>query len=384
MSSQGGLDAAEIVELYSNTFVDNYLVVAVAALLVYETLITLDQEVRLFWKAKLKTASALFFLIRYWTLLWYVVLGTFSLSHLSDKVCAISLKIQFADTAIQYIPWAALSALRVLALSGMHWMLSTLVFLLSIGPAAVNLAAFGFGLTGINVLTAGCLQTIDMEPVQHTIFSVVARITLIAADFIVVVVTIVATWQRGLSGLPNRRSLSDVLLYNGVLYFLVLLFLNVIVIVLSRVSDDAVAQQGSYLTQLSAPVTAILICRFLLDLQAANTASAEFGTHMLESVSEAGGSMRFAEVTVRAFGADTRHDLLFGDGDPEASWARSDDLESAGVNGSGSESECTRMGGLGEGSQIASVAPSETCHMRRATVISGAPPGPPARSEISI
>lgn len=49
--------------------------------------------------------------------------------------------------------------------------------------------------------------------------SVVTRASLSAADFIVVVVTIVATWNRGLPRLCTteswRLSLGDVLLYNG-------------------------------------------------------------------------------------------------------------------------------------------------------------------------
>ncbi|KAH9848271.1 hypothetical protein C2E23DRAFT_465389 [Lenzites betulinus] len=306
MSSPDGPDVDEIVQQYNSKVVEGYIVVAVAVLLLYEYAITLDQEVRLFWKPQARGASVLFFFIRYWTLVDYVVLGLPSVfAHLSNSVCALFVKTQFAFTSLQYIPWGVLSALRVFALSGKNWVLSALVLLLSLGPAAVNLSLFGYGITGANDFPVGCNEEIFITQKQDIML---ARATLIVADLILVVVTVVATWQRDVPFAirrSNRLSLSNVLLYNGLMYFVVLLALNILVVVLGRVSNESAAKQASYITNISAPVTAIFICRFLLDLQAANVASAELGTQTL-------GSM---QLDFSVFGASTRIDSLFGDGD---------------------------------------------------------------------
>lgn len=134
MSSQDGPDAAAIVQLYSSkyvsrylfchvpsvlsftcasaSFVDNAIEVAaagndlpsiwrcranielipsgLAALLVYEYLVTLNQEIQLFWARRARAASLLFFTIRYWTLLNYVVFWSLDVAaaHFSDEVRA--------------------------------------------------------------------------------------------------------------------------------------------------------------------------------------------------------------------------------------------------------------------------------------------------------
>ncbi|OJT09220.1 hypothetical protein TRAPUB_14295 [Trametes pubescens] len=412
MSSQDGPDAAEIIALYGAKYKSRRQVIylpappantelttppvaaSFTALLLYEYLVTVDQEVRLFWTRPARAASLLFFVIRYWTLLNYVVFWAMSVAAagFSDKAwmrispsgsCALGSKIQFAFVSLQYIPWAVLSALRVFALSGMNRPLSAFVFLLASVPAVTNMVAFKFGLTGAKVLTLGCIEQLDVTPLQHEILSVVTRASLTAADVIVVVVTIFATWSRGLprvcTGACGRASLGDVLLYNDAvldayadsasdLLHSILLALNILVIVLSRASSDAIVQQASYLTNISAPLSAILICRFLLDLQAANRAAAEFGSHMLSLPSGLRGDGDASEDTLRfdvaVFGAETRHDSLFTgywDGASMAAFTEeSDDTDTAGDAGhamvlrpvtsaedrSGSESH-SGMGGLG-------------------------------------
>ncbi len=303
------------------------------ALLLYEYLVTVDQEVRLFWTRPARAASLLFFVIRYWTLLNYVVFWAMSVAAagFSDKVrvyahhheaevlyhyvvhqmltrlrrgasihfykssnrpgCAYHLlaaarsaqkynsplsrcstyhgqvrideRIGFTTREAPSECALVLSALRVFALSGMNRPLSAFVFLLASVPAVTNMVsrvldspapevpltsagahsqvAFKFGLTGAKVLTLGCIEQLDVTPLQHEMcvvpsrlralgrglgtdiphnrLSVVTRASLTAADVIVVVVTIFATWSRGLprvcTGACGRASLGDVLLYNG-------------------------------------------------------------------------------------------------------------------------------------------------------------------------
>ncbi|KAI0759536.1 hypothetical protein BD413DRAFT_617711 [Trametes elegans] len=312
MSSQGGSNAAaQIIETYSSVIKNNYFSFALAGpLVLHEHSITFDQELRLFWRRKSTGASVLFFVTRYWLLLNYSI---FTL---------------FAFAVSQYIAWAAFSALRVLALSGMNWPLAGIVFLLSVGPSAVNFAQFALGIRGENVLTLGC-QGITAPPPTHadSIMSVLSSClsnrtdlltspqttTLILADIMVIGVTVAKTW-RGSSLRIDKggvSSLGDVLLYNGIKYFAVLLCLNISQVILTHLSIDVVSQQGSYIVIISDPLTAIFICRFLLDLQSANQTSLQLGTQRTERDADADpdGTLVFASHRViGTIGGSTRPD----------------------------------------------------------------------------
>ncbi|KAI0640700.1 hypothetical protein C8Q79DRAFT_435413 [Trametes meyenii] len=255
MSSQGDTGDSQIVKLYSSVFTTNCIYFSVMTLLLYDYLLTFDQEVELFWTRRATGASALFFIIRYLALVNYDILGATLFAPLSDTVCALLSKAQFAVQVSQHIPWGAFSALRVLALTRMSWTLSSIVFVLSIGPAAINFLEYGYGLSGVNVLTTGCQGFDTLTRREGEMLSIVSRTTLIAADFLVIVTTVTATWKRGTPYTLRRRqpSLGDILLYNGIKYFAVLLTLNILQVVLTHLSVGEVSQQASYITVISDP-----------------------------------------------------------------------------------------------------------------------------------
>ncbi|KAI0640683.1 hypothetical protein C8Q79DRAFT_881028, partial [Trametes meyenii] len=262
------------------------------ALVLFDFFITLDEEVRLFWKRKLSGASMLFFIVRYWALFNYELLVFIGYASFSDAVsspvcfCASFVRLHSAVQYSQYIPWAAFSSLRVLALSGMSYPLAALVFLLSVGPAVVNFTVFKYGITGQNVLTIGCQggSSVPRQPAQMYrvyLVSIVSRTSLIVADILVIVITIATTRRRGTPhlGRPGKATLGDVLLYDGIKYFAVLLTLNILQVVLTHLSVSTSLPPADYLTVREPHrLTAIFISRFLLDLQSANQATRALGT----------------------------------------------------------------------------------------------------------
>ncbi|KAI0765602.1 hypothetical protein BD413DRAFT_615516 [Trametes elegans] len=309
-------DASGIIDVYQSTFSVSYTEIAAASLLAYEYMITLDQEIKLFWMAPFTGATALFFFVRYSTIL-YDILDLLIWAPLSDSVEA-------AVSIISFAPWAAFSALRVLALSGMNWSLAALVFVLSLAPIAVNFSGYGFGLTGVNYLTLGC-QTIDnisaaQEPMymyartlcriarqadQNAVVSV-SRGCLIVADIIVIIVTVVSMRSRGPNvRLGQRRSLTEVMFYDGLIYFAMLTCFNIIHLVLTFVSIVTPYQQTSYLTLLADPMSSILIWRFLLDLQAANAAARGLLStdHGQDTLTYGTGTIQFASRMIGSLGA---------------------------------------------------------------------------------
>ncbi|TFK91440.1 hypothetical protein K466DRAFT_660053 [Polyporus arcularius HHB13444] len=71
----------------------------------------------------------------------------------------------------------------------------------------------------------------------------------------------------------TRLSLSDVLFNDGTIYFIVLFALNILHLVLTLTALAVSGGDGaSYVTIFTTPLTAILISRFLLDLQETNQA----------------------------------------------------------------------------------------------------------------
>ncbi|RDX53735.1 hypothetical protein OH76DRAFT_1479520 [Lentinus brumalis] len=94
---------------------------------------------------------------------------------------------------------------------------------------------------------------------------IISRVPLIVADILLIYIT----WTKLGSRVHTRLSLSDILLRDGIKYFVVLFILNVLHLVLS-VTAVAGDLEGSYVTEFTAPITAILISRFLLELQEAN------------------------------------------------------------------------------------------------------------------
>ncbi|EIW59936.1 uncharacterized protein TRAVEDRAFT_122446, partial [Trametes versicolor FP-101664 SS1] len=118
------------------------------ALTAYEYLITLDQEVNLFWRRRITGATLLFLATRYLALLAGPILGAATFALLPDHhhylcvsrlSCVVLGYVQFVPSVMQSLVWAGFSGLRILALSGMNWALASAVFVLAVCPFGVNM-----------------------------------------------------------------------------------------------------------------------------------------------------------------------------------------------------------------------------------------------------
>ncbi|RDX47651.1 hypothetical protein OH76DRAFT_724843 [Lentinus brumalis] len=257
-------DAATVL-LFGQLYIDCRCLAAASVLFIYDTVITFDREVAYFWTAKRTGASILFFANKWISMMVYVMawLNIVPLLGPSDK----------AMTVLQFVPGAAFSALRAFVLVRSR-LLGLLVLVLSLAPVGVNLVLYSFQLSGVNLPSFGCLQ-IDNTPAALTLRFVVliSRIPLIIADILLIYVT----WSTLCNGdaLKNirqskRLTLSDILFRGGTIYFVILSILNILQLVLTLTSAAIDGNEGSVVTAFTAPITAILISRFLLELQEAN------------------------------------------------------------------------------------------------------------------
>ncbi|RDX41488.1 hypothetical protein OH76DRAFT_1489418 [Lentinus brumalis] len=258
MSSEAD-DAAATVALFDSIYTGNYCIMATTVLFIYDTFITFDREVGLFWTAKRISGASLLFYANRWIYMAYYVMGLVQFASFpSDKVrvkphnycamivnvcsCSMFVLAVQAIALLQFIPGAVFSALRAYVLSRSK-PLGLLVFTLSLAPVGAN-----------------------------AVIVIISRVPLVAADMILIYIT--WTKLRGWATLTDirqskRLALSDILLRGGIIYFAILFVLNTLHPIFSA---TGVADQGasSYITEFSAPITTIIISRFLLELQEAN------------------------------------------------------------------------------------------------------------------
>ncbi|RPD73164.1 hypothetical protein L226DRAFT_614402 [Lentinus tigrinus ALCF2SS1-7] len=261
-------DAATLIAEYSDLRLSNYVGIVASVVFLYECIITIGGEVELFWFAKWTGATVLYLLNRYIVGFYSLYILATSFVAISQASCDASIKFVRVISVMQYLPWAAFSALRALALS-QSWPLATLIFLLSCLPVGVNMAQFHFNLGGVVIPVYDCVGTYDMPPWLMPTLTVISRSCLIVADIMVITIT----WRR-LHG-PNigrsKLTFAHVLRRDGIIYFICIAVLNALHLALTELSTlDEPLENSSLVTDFTEPLTGILVGRFLLHLQAAN------------------------------------------------------------------------------------------------------------------
>ncbi|KAI0765624.1 hypothetical protein BD413DRAFT_163471 [Trametes elegans] len=127
------------------------------------------------------------------------------------------------------------------------------------------------------------------------------------SDILVIIVTWFATYRTTRISaefkLHSGRSFAHTLQRNGTLYFAALLVLNTLHLTFTLCSFATDSLQSiSYVTHFSEPITAILVSRFLLDLQGVNQGLAGGVESTLATV----GNVTFARIVAPIGSALTR------------------------------------------------------------------------------
>ncbi|TFK83871.1 hypothetical protein K466DRAFT_602486 [Polyporus arcularius HHB13444] len=281
MSSDEGGRAAAIVDLYNIVSTGNYCDVATSVLFIYDAIVTFNREVACFFSTGPTGASFLFFANKGVSLTFYVMQLIGFMAYPSNQRLVLPLRI--------------FAALRAFVLSKSK-LLGLLVLTLSAAPAAANLVPFGYGLSGVILAEygLGCLSTDNTTPditlkydlrwlvvyavklaayqATNTV-TIISRAPLIAADILLICITWSKLSSRDTLKVirqSKRLTLSDKILCNGTVYFIVLSLLNILHLTLSLLSATINGTGSSFVTLFTAPITAILVSRFLLELQEAN------------------------------------------------------------------------------------------------------------------
>ncbi|KAI0746827.1 hypothetical protein C8Q80DRAFT_1121541 [Daedaleopsis nitida] len=216
MSLDGEL-AEDYAELITETCID----FAAAAFFIYDFAITFDREVRYFWRRRFSVASALFLTIRYFSLLQaatVVLLVWRLIQGVLIQGCKVAEWMDIVFRLSIDFPLAVFSGARMYALCRSP-LIAGITAVLSLGPLCVNCAVYTFKTSAFDTIFGCELVTAKTITREDTIVNYLFRI------------------------------------FNG--------------------GDD---DSGSNLVAFTDPLTAILIYRFIIDLQKANEDNIRIGS----------------------------------------------------------------------------------------------------------
>ncbi|RPD53366.1 hypothetical protein L227DRAFT_617040 [Lentinus tigrinus ALCF2SS1-6] len=269
------------------SFVDMHGIAAISALCFYDYIITFALEVNLFWGQKITGTWIIFILNRYLILLNYILSAFYWMPQtaktyaLLSRLCSVIAIASSMVNHLLFFPWAAFSGLRTYALSRSR-LLGILVFVLSIAPAVVKyMQFFIFDVRGVVDPIIGChehefMSSSDQGRMYDSpydvrcsaanviasadVIDIVTKVTGILSEVLVILVTWRTTYRRGIFS-QRGWSLSNVFLFDGTIYFIAILALNIL--------NVSFSLEGVLVAWIE-PITAVLTSRFLLDLQQAN------------------------------------------------------------------------------------------------------------------
>lgn len=246
----------------------NYCFIALSGLVLYEYIITISDEIQLFWDRRPTTWSFFLFTSNRLIMIGLVVTGALTVAP-ADRVTsckAISLPYGILQLAT-YTLWAVVSTLRVYALSrhSRHsWYLSTATLGTGLVPLGINI--FDLVKLTYSVLpgTNECQDIYNYSNALPPGLTIASRTSAMVSDIIVIVVTWYYTYNRYRNPLQlqDQPSLTLLMLRDGTLYFIIFLVMNILRIVLDHFNTIQVLQIFMI------PISSILISRFLLNIRA--------------------------------------------------------------------------------------------------------------------
>ncbi|PCH43371.1 hypothetical protein WOLCODRAFT_25869 [Wolfiporia cocos MD-104 SS10] len=327
MSSPTTFPAAEEIEYLTRIYTTNYCLAAVAALVVYEHIITFDREVFAIWRYRMTGATALLLFNGSVLLLTAVsnVLETFIWN--SDQIC----KVQLVPTAVKYVLSvviaAGFSALRVYAIAGRNWYWTLLALLTGLVPAATNIyqyisdshphVEYFFGIPQ-------CMQTISLSDSVFDGLLITTRTCAIVSDLVVIAATwmYARPWGRYASNTQIKTPLMAVIVRDGETVE-VLLILNITQMAIQGVSYfTSGAIYWDYITTFIPVISSILTSRFIFNLRQHTDEGNSTGSNAPSFVAGSmgsRGSIEYGNRLVGNMGAPLDHSipdsLLFDDGD---------------------------------------------------------------------
>ncbi|EMD31747.1 hypothetical protein CERSUDRAFT_88631, partial [Gelatoporia subvermispora B] len=264
-----GYTAAEFVETLLSNWIETSCTAAASALVIYDHLTTLRPELRLFWGKPLTPIRLLFHLNR-WTLIFWATFSVHSTFSPGGNYtsCVIVAGVDAGFNILLMTIWAVFSAIRVHAISGQTWWMTGVAAVLSMNPVAITVFQLvtQHPVQELNVPLLGwtCITSLDTS--ASVLVDIMIRVCFIASDLFVLFVTGCKTWTLARNNRTFPAPFATMLLRNGIVYFIAMLFFHVVNIVGYGLSDFW--SPGFYLvSRFLNPVMSIMISHYHLNLR---------------------------------------------------------------------------------------------------------------------
>ncbi|KAF9445273.1 hypothetical protein P691DRAFT_805935 [Macrolepiota fuliginosa MF-IS2] len=302
----------------SHLLAGKYFQLAAFIMLVYDHLLTFDQEVERIWKQRLSAASVLFLVNRYLTIMEFiVVLEAFHNPRWKGEVCRKSVAFEASGTIALVAVGELIMILRVFAIYGRNIRLLVVLMALWLAQVIVSGAGLrrGFPVPLPPQLT-GCILTGD-GPLPSL------WIAPLVTDSIIFFLTLYRAKRYASNGRFLASPTITILVRDGTIYFFLIFLANLANVSIYFSATRDLKDIGASFSQL---ITATMISRLVLNLRSASTSSSD--EHQLP----APDSYQYGD----------RHDKR------ETLWTRTlgnldGDISSGTTSGSGTETETKCM-----------------------------------------
>jgi hypothetical protein len=216
--------------------VDNGIIFGLSALVFYEYIITLQDEIDMIWRKRWNAATILFMVNRYLMLLYNAVGLVIPTTLRSCTAVQILLDIL---TVLLFVVFAVFATLRIYAIWNRNIPISLLILALYLVPVVSNTYAFATDTIGFFVdPDAGpqCFETSKLSNGVNSRLALSTRLCLMVADAIVLLLT----WRKTF-GMRTRASklsvntpLLTLIIKDGTIYFIALLLMNIAQIIMKE------------------------------------------------------------------------------------------------------------------------------------------------------
>jgi len=260
--AQDALELEELIQVLTDNNVFVYTITAITALLLYDLLLSLGQEVELIWKKRITLTSVLYFLTRYGSVVYvssqftYTYLQEYLNANLTNLGVAFTVIIDTVGT-ISFIGLQGLLGIRLYAIyGGNKYILWILLFLYALG-VGTNIA-----LVSVKIPTAN-----DVSPLYYRAVNLTQSLSVITFDTLVFLGTVFktyGTWKLQREVGSKNRSIAEIILRQGALRYSFIVAITLVNVILRQTVRLVPSEVVSFLQQAFSP---ILLCRITLELR---------------------------------------------------------------------------------------------------------------------
>ncbi|KAJ3006810.1 hypothetical protein NUW54_g3795 [Trametes sanguinea] len=303
-------DTAELVAAYQSEFILNIIECVLCTFLVYDWLLSLDEEIHYVWPKAKSGASVLYLLNRYVQIVLALLAWTQITSdevqcdeldkysfgaHYGSCSCCVLLSTGVCSYTSKQMVIRECASSRLDALLHEYGQLVS-----AEGHESPTTSWVCFNIADITTALSEWLAHHCFNPLSGLIACLgvlIARTPLILSDLMVVIITWTKLFSdyQSASDVTTKVTLYKVMMRDGTLYFVLLLIMNILQVIFIALSLDITitetgAAESSYVLKFLDPLAALLICHFILNLRAANDPSS---TSINSSFVE--GELQFAQ-----------------------------------------------------------------------------------------